>query len=296
MVQHGKTFQENLSNNTFRVESTTFEARLLSEGLCSWAFVFVFLRILGIVRASRTLGPLQVTLIRMVVNVAQFLAIFLLILIAFALGLSEVFWYFGTAEGVKEMCSSSDSIEQCEKDYAFGGIEKNLISLFWSLFGVVEQGNFISPGGIHTLTEDVGLTLFATYNVLAIIVLINMLIAMMSKTYEETSDNEEIVWKFQQTRLWIRVIKKEQVRPPPMNLIPSLYWIQKRWGEALKQQEESEPMNEELGEVTVGLSKDDITKSDDVCVDKKQRILRKLARRYRYKVLSGRGKTIKSSR
>ena len=292
-VQYRSIFDPDVTDNSFRVESSTFEARLLSEGLCSLAYVFVFLRILGIVRASRTLGPLQVTLIRMVINVVQFMSIFLLILIAFALGLSELFWYYGTDSGIKAMCSESESLEACEGEYAFGGIWKNLTSLFWSLFGVVEQGNFKAPGGIHHLTEDFGLVLFGVYNVLAIIVLINMLIAMMSKSYEETSDNEETVWKFQQTRLWIRVIRKEQVRPPPMNLIPSLHWFRKRMVQAVNHQKDDEDMSE-LKDVVVGLSEDP-DNSQQKPVNKQLKILRKLARRYRYKVLTKHGKIMKPS-
>lgn len=48
-----------------------------------------------------------------------------------------------------------------------------------------------------------------------------MLIAMMSKTYEDTSENEEIAWKFHRTSVWIRYIRREVVRPPPMNLFPN---------------------------------------------------------------------------
>lgn len=225
-------------------------------------------------------------------NVMQFMAIFLLILVAFALGLSEIFWFYGTDKGIKEMCPDKDSREQCEDEYAFGGIWKNMVSLFWSLFGVVEQGNFKPPGGMHQLTEIVGLMLFAVYNVLAIIVLINMLIAMMSKSYEETSDNEETVWKFQQTRLWIRVIRKEQVRPPPMNLFPNMYWVYKRCSQTFNPKKEEI----EMKAVTVeGKGASGSNQMPQVPVNKQLRILRKLARRYRYKILTRRGNFPKSS-
>lgn len=61
----------------------------------------------------------------------------------------------------------------------------------------------------------------AVYHGVAIIVMLNMLIAMMSKSYEDTSENEDTAWKFHRTSVWIRFIRREVVRPPPMNLLPN---------------------------------------------------------------------------
>lgn len=66
-----------------------------------------------------------------------------------------------------------------------------------------------------------GLLLLAVYHVLAIIVLLNVIIAMMSRTFEKVSANEEEQWKFNRTSVWVRFIRREITRPPPMNLIPN---------------------------------------------------------------------------
>ena len=77
-----------------------------------------------------------------------------------------------------------------------------LFSLFWSMFGLVpadsveikypskNKGTIYAPsfpGGNHatSIVEGVGMFLFAAYHVTVIIVLINMLIAMMSHSFED---------------------------------------------------------------------------------------------------------------
>jgi hypothetical protein len=77
-----------------------------------------------------------------------------------------------------------------------------LFSLFWSMFGLVpadsveikypekSKGTLFAysfPGGDHatSIVEAVGMFLMAAYHVTVIIVLINMLIAMMSHSFED---------------------------------------------------------------------------------------------------------------
>lgn len=56
-------------------------------------------------------------------------------------------------------------------------------SLFWSVFGLVSLyvTNVKPP---HEFTEFVGTTMFGTYNIISLVVLLNMLIAMMNNSYQ----------------------------------------------------------------------------------------------------------------
>ena len=59
-------------------------------------------------------------------------------------------------------------------------------TLFWALFGLPDMSvvDFTSAvDAEHYFTETVGNFLYATYHVIAIVVLLNVLIAMMSNTY-----------------------------------------------------------------------------------------------------------------
>lgn len=60
---------------------------------------------------------------------------------------------------------------------------ETLQSLFWSIFGLISlYVTNVKPD--HEFTEFVGTTMFGTYNVISLVVLLNMLIAMMNNSYQ----------------------------------------------------------------------------------------------------------------
>ena len=56
-------------------------------------------------------------------------------------------------------------------------------TLFWALFGINDLEVLEIKGGQQRLTESVGHFMYALYLLVAVIVLLNALIAMMSSTY-----------------------------------------------------------------------------------------------------------------
>nr|XP_018668390.1 short transient receptor potential channel 4-like [Ciona intestinalis] len=231
IVDYVKYHQVPVQQRPPRSEWYMFEWRLVAEGLMACAYVFVFIRLLGLTRVDRTLGPLQISLARMVKDVVQFLCIFAFILFAFALALTELYWFYGTPKGKEISCdvgvrsNLTNTTASCpEINTMFHSVWYSMIDLFWSLFGQLDMSK-LSLSGKHLFTEYVAKALLAIYHVIAIIVLLNMLIAMMSRSYERTSENEEKEWKFQRTKMWIRILRREIIRPPPMNLLPSFKTI-----------------------------------------------------------------------
>ena len=111
------------------------------------------------------------------------------------------------------------------KPAKFSNLGDSLIALFWSLFGYIEVSNDLHLNGTQPLIELFGYVVIATYHVTAIIILINMLIAMMTKSFEVTSENKDTEWKFQCTIIWIRFLRREVFMPPPMNIIPNFRWF-----------------------------------------------------------------------
>jgi hypothetical protein len=60
---------------------------------------------------------------------------------------------------------------------------ETLQTMWWGIYGLVETDAFeIYPK--HHFTMFVGLTMFGVYSCIVIIVLVNMLIAMMSNSYQ----------------------------------------------------------------------------------------------------------------
>jgi transient receptor potential cation channel subfamily C len=61
-----------------------------------------------------------------------------------------------------------------------------LETLFWAMFGLIDLDHFALKES-HVVTEWAGKTMFGTYGCISIIVLLNMLIAMMSNSYQYIS-------------------------------------------------------------------------------------------------------------
>ena len=69
-------------------------------------------------------------------------------------------------------------------------IEKSFTTVFWSLFGMADHTSvtLTSPDGDTGyqggFTERLGYFVFGTYNYAAVIVLLNMLISMMTRSFD----------------------------------------------------------------------------------------------------------------
>lgn len=65
----------------------------------------------------------------------------------------------------------------------FFSLFNSLETLFWSIFGLIDidRMELKEP---HFITEWAGKTMFGSYGVISLVVLLNMLIAMMSNSYQ----------------------------------------------------------------------------------------------------------------
>ncbi|XP_023681778.2 short transient receptor potential channel 4b [Paramormyrops kingsleyae] len=188
---------------------------LMAEALFAIANIFSSLRLIALFTSNAHLGPLQISLGRMLLDILKFLFIFCLVLFAFANGLNQLYFYYKNPNSV------------------FTTFFKTLQSLFWSVFGLVSlNGTSVIPQ--HKFTEFVGATMFGTYNVISLVVLLNMLIAMMNNSYQQIFDHADIEWKFARTKLWMSYFEEGGTLPSPFNIIPSpksicylIRWIRK---------------------------------------------------------------------
>lgn len=76
--------------------------------------------------------------------------------------------------------------------------------------------------GIKSFTRFWALLMFGSYSVINIIVLLNMLIAMMSNSYQIISERSDSEWKFARSHLWISYFDDGNTLPPPFNLFPTV--------------------------------------------------------------------------
>ncbi|NXJ59031.1 TRPC4 protein, partial [Rostratula benghalensis] len=198
---------------------------LVAEALFAIANIFSSLRLISLFTANSHLGPLQISLGRMLLDILKFLFIYCLVLLAFANGLNQLYFYYETNEP-----GSCKGIRCDKQNNAFSTLFETLQSLFWSIFGLINL-YVTNVKARHEFTEFVGATMFGTYNVISLVVLLNMLIAMMNNSYQLIADHADIEWKFARTKLWMSYFEEGGTLPTPFNVIPSpkSLWYLIKW-------------------------------------------------------------------
>lgn len=117
----------------------------------------------------------------------------------------------------------------------FNNLFETSQSLFWASFGLIDLQNF-ELSGIKEFTRFWALLTFGSYSVINVVVLLNLLIAMMSNSYQRISERSDVEWKFARSKLWISffdVVGTPTV-PPPFNIVPHIGRCCQAFGEKLK--------------------------------------------------------------
>ncbi|XP_071802495.1 transient receptor potential-gamma protein-like isoform X3 [Asterias amurensis] len=177
---------------------------LVAEALFALAKVMSFMRMICLTVVNRHVGPMQISLGGMMVDIAKFLFIFCFVWFAFSLGMNQLYWYY------------SKHLNQ-----PFGTLIETMSTLFWALFGLPDISIVNLPGVDHLFTQSVGQLLYAVYHIIAIVVLLNVLIAMMSNTYTRVEMDADMEWKFSRSKLWMSYFDELGTVPPPLNILPT---------------------------------------------------------------------------
>ncbi|KAF5272566.1 hypothetical protein FQR65_LT04905 [Abscondita terminalis] len=208
-----------------REQWQSFDPMLLSEGAFAAGMIFSFLKLVHIFSVSPHLGPLQISLGRMFIDIVKFFFIYTLVLFAFACGLNQLLWYYALLE--KNDCYSKNGLpdfddheKACTVWRRYSNLFESSQSLFWASFGLVDLVTF-DLTGIKAFTRFWALLMFGSYSVINVIVLLNMLIAMMSNSYQIISERSDTEWKFARSRLWLNYFNKGDTLPPPFNIFPT---------------------------------------------------------------------------
>jgi transient-receptor-potential-like protein len=78
-----------------------FDPQLVADGLFAGANIFSALKLIHLFSINPHLGPLQISLGRMVIDIVKFFFIYSLVLFAFACGLNQLLWYYADLERTK---------------------------------------------------------------------------------------------------------------------------------------------------------------------------------------------------
>ncbi|XP_015596997.1 transient receptor potential protein [Cephus cinctus] len=203
-----------------------YDPMLLSEGAFAAGMIFSFLKLVHIFSVNPHLGPLQISLGRMIIDIIKFFFIYTLVLFAFGCGMNQLMWYYADLEKMKcyHLPSGLPDFDNQEKACSiwrrFANLFETSQSLFWASFGMVDLMSF-DLTGIKSFTRFWALLMFGSYSVINVIVLLNMLIAMMSNSYQIISERADTEWKFARSHLWMSYFEDGDTVPPPFNMIPT---------------------------------------------------------------------------
>ncbi|XP_030416032.1 short transient receptor potential channel 6 isoform X4 [Gopherus evgoodei] len=259
-----------------RINWDPSDPQIISEGLYAIAVVLSFSRIAYILPANESFGPLQISLGRTVKDIFKFMVIFIMVFVAFMIGMFNLYSYY---RGAKQ-------------NEAFTTVEESFKTLFWAIFGLSEVKSVVINYR-HKFIENIGYVLYGVYNVTMVIVLLNMLIAMINSSFQEIEDDADVEWKFARAKLWFSYFEEGRTLPVPFNLVPTpkslLYlllrikkWISKVFPCHKKGFQEDAEMNK------LGQSKQSsIRSADDLHLDslsnpprQYQKIMKRLIKRY----------------
>lgn len=226
-----------------REEWDPYDPMFIAEGMFGAANIFSFLKLVHIFSVHPHLGPLQISLGRMVFDIIKFFFIYTWVVFAFGCGMNQLLWYYSQKD--YEICFASDpnslssskeylskTITELDKEHScsiwrrFSNLFETSQTLFWASFGLIDLLNF-ELSGIKEFTRFWGMLMFGSYSIINVVVLLNLLIAMMSDSYQVISSGRDTEWKFARSKLWITYFDDTNGVPPPFNLIPSTKMISK---------------------------------------------------------------------
>ncbi|XP_061733939.1 short transient receptor potential channel 6-like isoform X3 [Nerophis ophidion] len=245
-----------------RADWVPSDPQLVSEGLYAVAVVLSFWRVAYVLPANQNFGPLQVSLGRTLKDIFKFLVIFITVFVAFMVGLFNLYSnYLGA-----------------KHNPAFTTLEESFKTLFWAIFGLSEVKSVVMDTE-HKFIENIGYFLYGLYNIVMVVVLLNVLIAMFNSSFQEIQGDCDVEWLFARSKLWLSYFEPVSSLPVPFNLLPHLDFLrgvkvcpwQKNRDETLSQQEYS-------------------SKDTPLCPTHHQKIMKRLIKRHILKAQQDREK------
>ncbi|ROI79315.1 Short transient receptor potential channel 1 [Anabarilius grahami] len=212
------------NNELDRKNWDAFHPILVAEGLFAFANVLSYLRLFFMYTTSSILGPLQISMGQMLQEFGKFLGLFLLVLISFTIGLTQLY-----GKDQKDPSTAKNETKDCggifcqqqSKD-TFHTFMGTCYALFWYIFSLAHVALFVTRiSYTEELRSFVGALIVGTYNIVVVIVLTKLLVAMLHKSFRQIANHEDKEWKFARAKLWLSYFNDKCTLPPPFNILPS---------------------------------------------------------------------------
>lgn len=200
----------------FPDEETRVTILYLRNQMLAIVVLLSFIEFLNFLSFHHLFGPWAVIIQDLVKDMMRFLVILGIFMIGFSLSISAIYVpVFKPPEDVNSTLVSA-GLEFQSPIFTFE-------MLFFSLFGLVEP-DLMPPMHLSPSYSKVIMKLvFGIYMMITVVVLINLLIAMMSNTYQRIEARSDTEWKFGRAKL-IRNMIRTSPTPSPLILFVGI-WI-----------------------------------------------------------------------
>ncbi|PIK37683.1 putative transient receptor potential-gamma protein isoform X2 [Apostichopus japonicus] len=207
---------------TSRAHWALLDSVLVAELAFAIGNILTVLRLLYTLILVDFFGPLVISMFRMLQTVGRFLIVSVLIIVSFALGLTQLFAPYQTLMP----CESMDEEQLCGQTDMFDSFRSSLMTLFWSVFGDFAITRLTLPHNLRLISYS-GHLMHAVFVVMMTIVVLNMLIATILNVYESIQGNLDQEWKFARTKMLEEFLGRRGNLPAPYNLLPSVRFLWK---------------------------------------------------------------------
>ncbi|TRY76026.1 hypothetical protein DNTS_010921 [Danionella cerebrum] len=184
--------------NTLREQWHQEDPQFIAEVLFAVTSMLSFTRLAYILPAHESLGTLQISIGKMIDDMMRYLAMsgfmFILVIIgtAFLCGINNIYVPY----------VMSPNIGRLNQTFSF---------LFWTMFGMSDPSYVDMPE--FALAEFVGRILYGIYTLVIVIVLLNMLIAMITNSFQKIEDDADVEWKFARSKLYLSYFREGLTMP-----------------------------------------------------------------------------------
>ncbi|KAI5621888.1 transient receptor potential cation channel, subfamily N, member 1, partial [Silurus asotus] len=192
--------------------------------LLTVAMKLAFIQLLEFLMIHHLFGPLAIIIKNMMRDLCRFVIILLLFHTAFSLSFTAI-------------CQPLEPKPSFQSNYSMNTTYRNVsdsemnaldvtVLLFFALFGLTERKDMQCSEFSPATTSGLNNLVFGIYLVVTVVVLLNLLIAMLSNTYQCIQGQSDTEWKFGRAIL-IRDIGCKSETPSPFNLLTFIYSIAK---------------------------------------------------------------------
>ncbi|XP_027047038.1 short transient receptor potential channel 5-like [Pocillopora damicornis] len=223
-------------------ETDPYQSRLLQvvNILYGISTLLLTLRFSSILEVNKTVGPLQLALFRMCIDLLIILTQFSFVIMAFSAAITKVYVAeisFLTPAHQRES-NETGRLEELNETGRTGGfctkgksacLLQTSKYLIWSVFGLTELDTMETNDDGSDYVVGI---LFVSFLIISVVMLVNILIALLTNTYNKVETNADLEWKF------FRAVVAEEYRRyhpivVPFNIIslPMSFLYTKKYGD-----------------------------------------------------------------